>query len=42
MIEFWLFGFMYNYFELVGDNVDRLNVKNNSTKDYLLVISVLT
>ena len=28
MIGFWLFGFMYNYGEVVFDNIEKLAVKS--------------
>ena len=42
MIGFWLFGFIYNFFELVNYNFNRFTVKNEKTKYFLDVIMIFT
>ena len=42
MIGVWLFGFIYNFFELVNYNFNRFTVKNEKTKYFLDVIMIFT
>ena len=41
MIGFWLFGFMYNYGEVVFDNIEKLAVKSERTKNILFILMFL-
>ena len=42
MTGFWLFGFMYNYWEVVSYNIDNLTLKNKKTNVYLFILMLLT
>ena len=43
MTGFWFFGVFYNYIELACHYIDgKLRLKNESTKNYLEIMAILT